>query len=46
VLLKGFAEDGFEFYTNLGSRKADELTANPRAALCFHWGVLQSQVRV
>ena len=46
VLLKGFGEDGFEFYTNLGSRKADELTANPRAALCFHWGVLQRQVRV
>ncbi|MYH50166.1 MAG: pyridoxamine 5'-phosphate oxidase [Gammaproteobacteria bacterium] len=46
VLLKDFAEDGFEFYTNLGSRKADELTANPRAALCFHWGVLQRQVRV
>lgn len=46
VLLKDFGEDGFEFYTNLGSRKADELTANPRAALCFHWGVLQRQVRV
>lgn len=46
VLLKGFDERGFEFYTNLGSRKADELTANPRAALCFHWGVLQRQVRV
>lgn len=46
VLLKGFDADGFEFYTNLGSRKADELTANPRAALCFHWGVLQRQVRV
>ncbi len=46
VLLKGFGADGFEFYTNLGSRKARELTANPRAALCFHWGVLQRQVRV
>ena len=46
VLLKGFDEDGFEFYTNLGSRKAEELTANPRAALCFHWGVLQRQVRI
>lgn len=46
VLLKDFGADGFEFYTNLGSRKAEELTANPRAALCFHWGVLQRQVRV
>ncbi len=46
VLLKGVGENGFEFYTNLGSRKADELNANPRAALCFHWGVLQRQVRV
>ena len=46
VLLKGFGENGFEFYTNLDSRKADELNANPRAALCFHWGVLQRQVRV
>ena len=46
VLLKGFGDDGFEFYTNFGSRKADELIANPRAALCFHWGVLQRQVRV
>ena len=46
VLLKGFGEHGFEFYTNLESRKADELVANPRAALCFHWGILQRQVRV
>ena len=46
VLLKGFGNDGFEFYTNLGSRKARELEANPRAALCFHWGILQRQVRI
>ena len=46
VLLKSYDDDGFEFYTNLGSRKADELTANPRAAFCFHWGVLQRQVRI
>lgn len=46
VLLKGQDTRGFVFYTNYGSRKADELEANPRAALCFHWGVLERQVRV
>jgi pyridoxamine 5'-phosphate oxidase len=46
VLLKGYGPDGFVFYTNYGSRKADELDANPRAALVFHWAVLQRQVRV
>jgi pyridoxamine 5'-phosphate oxidase len=37
VLMKGFDERGFVFYTNYGSRKALELEANPRAALLFHW---------
>ena len=37
VLLKCVDERGFSFYTNLESRKAEELRANPRAALCFHW---------
>jgi len=46
VLLKDVSERGFTFYTNFGSRKADELDANPRAALAFHWAVLQRQVRV
>ena len=46
VLLKGVDERGFVFYTNYGSRKASELDANPNAALCFHWGVLERQVRV
>ena len=46
VLLKGFDEHGFVFYTNLGSRKARELTANPHAALCFHWQPLELQVRI
>ena len=35
VLLKGFDERGFVFYTNLESRKGDEISANPSAALCF-----------
>jgi pyridoxamine 5'-phosphate oxidase len=46
VLLKSVDARGFVFYTNYGSRKAHELEENPRAALCFHWAVLQRQVRV
>jgi pyridoxamine 5'-phosphate oxidase len=46
VLLKGFDEHGFVFYTNLESRKAAELAANPFAALCFHWQPLEVQVRI
>lgn len=46
VLLKGLDSRGFVFYTNYGSRKAREMDANPRAALCFHWAVLERQVRV
>jgi pyridoxamine 5'-phosphate oxidase len=46
VLVRGLDERGFVFYTNLDSRKGDELTANPRAAACFHWKSLARQVRV
>jgi pyridoxamine 5'-phosphate oxidase len=46
VLLKGFDEHGFVFYTNLASRKSTELFANPYAALCFLWKSLNRQVRV
>ena len=46
VLLKGFDEHGFVFYTNTESRKGQELAENPRAALCFHWKTLARQVRV
>jgi len=46
VLLKGVDPEGFVFYTNLESRKGGELTANPFAALCFHWKTLQRSVRV
>ena len=46
VLLKEVDECGFAFYTNLASRKATELKANSRAALCFHWKTLHRQVLV
>lgn len=46
VLLKGADERGFVFYTNLESQKAQELAANPRAALCFYWKSTARQVRV
>jgi pyridoxamine 5'-phosphate oxidase len=46
VLLRGFDDRGFVFYTNLQSRKGEELAGNPRAALCFHWKSLKRQVRV
>ena len=46
VLLKGFSMDGFVFYTNLTSRKGEELKQNPQAALCFYWMPLERQIRI
>jgi len=46
VLLKGFDERGFTFFTNYESQKARELEANPHAALVFYWAELERQVRV
>ncbi|UCC47580.1 MAG: pyridoxamine 5'-phosphate oxidase [Gemmatimonadota bacterium] len=46
MLLKGFDERGFRFFTNYDSRKSGDLTSNPRAAMVFHWGALQRQVRI
>jgi len=44
VLLKGFDENGFVFFTNYESRKASDLTANPRASLLFFWPDLERQI--
>ncbi len=46
VLLKGVSGGGFVFFTNYHSRKAVELDANPRVALCIHWPILQRQIRI
>ncbi|MDA0170636.1 pyridoxamine 5'-phosphate oxidase [Solirubrobacter taibaiensis] len=46
VLLKGIDDRGVEFFTNYESRKARELTENPRAALAILWKPLQRQVRL
>ena len=46
LLLKGFDERGFAFFTNYESRKGIELAENPQAALLFHWVELERQVRI
>jgi pyridoxamine 5'-phosphate oxidase len=46
VLLKGFDERGFVFYTNFESRKGQEILGQKKAAMCFHWKSLRRQVRV
>lgn len=46
VLLKGYDEAGFVFYTNFESRKGRQILAHPKAALLFHWKSLRRQVRI
>lgn len=46
VLLKSFDENGFVFFTNYNSRKANELEENARACLLFYWSALWRQVRI
>ena len=46
VLLKGFDERGFVFYTNLESQKGRELLSSRKAALAFHWKSLSRQIRI
>lgn len=46
VLLKGLDDQGFVFYTNMSSRKGEQIQHNDKAAICFHWKSLRKQVRV
>ncbi len=46
VLLKGFDEHGFVFYTNFESQKGREVLGQKKAAMCFHWKSLRRQVRL
>lgn len=46
VLLKGFDDKGFVFYTNFESAKGREILGSMKAAMCFHWKSLRRQVRV
>ncbi len=46
VLLKGFSEKGFVFYTNLNSKKSEDIKINPNASMCFHWKSLLRQIRI
>ena len=46
VLLKGFDERGFVFYTNFESAKGGEILSAKKAAMCFHWKSLRRQVRI
>ncbi len=46
VLLKGFDDRGFVFYTNFESQKGQEILGQPKAAICFHWKSLRRQIRI
>ena len=46
VLLKGFSNEGFVFYTNLESKKSQDLKINNKASMCFHWKSLLRQIRI
>ena len=46
VLLKGYSQNGFVFFTNLNSKTGNELIEYPYAAMCFHWKSLLRQIRI
>lgn len=46
LLLKGFDENGFQFFTNYSSKKGQNLSENPNASMLFFWDKLERQVRI
>ena len=46
VLLKDYSNKGFVFYTNLDSKKSNDIKKNPNASMCFHWKSLLRQIRI
>ncbi len=46
VLLKNYNQNGFVFYTNLNSKKSNQINENPNASICFHWKSLLRQIRI
>ena len=46
VLLKGYDNQGFVFYTNLNSKKSSDIKENPNVSMCFHWKSLLRQIRI
>ncbi|MBI1327140.1 MAG: pyridoxamine 5'-phosphate oxidase, partial [Alphaproteobacteria bacterium] len=46
ILVRGWDEKGFVFYTNFESQKGCELLSHPQAALCFHWKTIRRQIRI
>ena len=46
VLLKDFSVKGFVFYTNLNSKKSEDIKKNPQVSICFHWKSILRQIRI
>ena len=46
LLLKGYDETGFRFFTNFNSRKSTQLSVNAKAAICFHWKSINKQINI
>ena len=46
VLLKGLSDKGFVFFTNLNSKKGNDLKINKKSSMCFHWKSIRRQVRI